>query len=215
MTEDIINAQYDISKKSKLKKFYDNNIIIIYSLISILIITFVSLYFYFKNIEKNKIILSEKFVQAKIHLNNEEKDKATEILKRIIYDNDSTYSTLSFFLILNQNLISDYNELSKIFDYLLDNNDFDEEVKNLLIYKKALFNSDQVTESKLLEDLKPILNSKSLWKPHALLLLGDYFFQKGEHIKAKEFYGQILTIDNLKRDLFEQVILQLSLIEKK
>ena len=49
------------------------------------------------------------------------------------------YSTLSFFVILNQNLITDYNELLRsMFDHLLTNNEFDKEIRNLLVYKKAL-----------------------------------------------------------------------------
>ena len=64
-------------------------------------------------------------------------------------------------------------------------------VRNLLIYKKLLFNSNLANESELLEEVKPLLNSETLWKPHALLLLGDYFASKGEYLKAKEFYTQI------------------------
>ena len=67
-------------------------------------------------------------------------------LKEIFFANDSTYSTLSFFLMLNQNLISDPNEISSFYDHLLKNNKFDKEIRNLLIYKKALFNANFVEE---------------------------------------------------------------------
>ena len=117
-----------------------------------------------------------------------------------------------FFLILNQNLISDYKELSVLFDHLLANNKFEKEVRNLLVYKKALFNSNFVNESELLEGIKPLLNKDTLWRPHALLLLGDYFVSKGEYLKAKEFYTQILSINNLQKDLYDQAISQLTLI---
>ena len=99
-----------------------------------------------------------------------------------------------------------------LFEHILTNNKFDEEIKNLLIYKRAIFNSDFVSESELLERLKPVLNEDSLWKPHALILLGDYFTSKKEYLKAKEFYSQTLSIKNLPRDLYDQVRFQLSLI---
>ena len=51
-----------------------------------------------------------------------------------------------------------------------------------------------------------------MWRPHALLLLGDYFVSKGEYLKAKEFYTQILSINNLQKDLYDQAISQLTLI---
>ena len=212
MTENLFEAQYDITKKSKLKKFYESNKILIFSSILILIIFFGSLSFYLEINEKKKLLLSENYVQAKIYLENGDKIAATNMLKNLIFSNDPVYSTLSFFLILNQNLISNHQELSVLFDHLLENNKFENEVRNLLIYKKSLFNSNLTNESELLEEVKPLLNSETLWRPHALLLLGDYFVSKGEYLKAKEFYTQILSINNLQKDLYDQAISQLTLI---
>jgi len=212
MTENLFEAQYDITKKSRLKKFYESKKILIFSSVLTLIIFFVSLGFYVEIKEKKKLLLSENYVQAKIYLENGNKIEATNILKKLILSNDPVYSTLSFSLILNQNLISDRQKLSVLFDHLLENNKFDDEVRNLLIYKKSLFNSNLANESELLEEVKPLLNSETLWKPHALLLLGDYFASKGEYLKAKEFYTQILSINNLQKDLYDQAISQLTLI---
>ena len=212
MTENLFEAQYDITKKSKLKKFYESNKILIFSSILILMIFFGSLIFYLEINEKKKLLLSENYVQAKIYLENGDKIAATNMLKNLIFSNDPVYSTLSFFLILNQNLISDHQELSVLFDHLLENNKFENEVRNLLIYKKLLFNSNLTNESELLEEVKPLLNSETLWRPHALLLLGDYFVSKGEYLKAKEFYTEILSINNLQKDLYDQAISQLTLI---
>ena len=215
MNEKLIETQYDITKKSRLRKFYDSNKILIFSSILILVILFGSISFYLESIEKKKILLSESYIQAKVYLEIGDKIKATNILKRIIFSNDSIYSTLSFFLILNQNLIIDYDELSILFDHLLANNKFEEELKNLLIYKKILFDSNFISESELLETVKPLLNTNTLWKPHALLLLGDYFVSKKEYLKAKEFYMQIFTINNLQKDFYDQARSQLTFIANK
>ena len=72
--------------------------------------------------------------------------------------------------------------------------------------------SDFVDETELLQSIKPLINTNTLWKPHALLLLGDYFVFKKEYLKAKEFYLQILSIKDLNRELYENAELQLSLI---
>jgi len=212
MPENFIEAQYDVTKKSKIKRFYESNKILIYSSILILIIVFGSLGFYLENKEREKILLSENYIQAKFYLENGKKNEALNTLKKVIFANDPTYSTLSFFLILNQNLISDYKEISTLYDHLLENNKFEKELRNLLIYKKALFDSNFVIESELLETIKPLLNTDTIWKPHALLLLGGYFMSKGENIKAKEFYQQILSINNLHKDLYAQAKSQLVLI---
>ena len=212
MTENLFETQYNITKKSKLKKFYDSNKILIYSSILIVTIFFVTLSLYLENREKKRILLSENYVQAKIYLENGKKIEAINILKSVIFANDSTYSPLCFFLILNQDLISDSKEISILFEHLLENNKFEKELRNLLIYKKALFISNSIIESELLETIKPLLNTDTLWKPHALLLLGDYFMSKGENIKAIEFYQQILSINNLHKDLYNQAKSQLVII---
>jgi len=212
MPENSIEAQYDVTKKSKLIKFYESNKILIYSFIAILVILIGSFNFYLEDKEKKRIVLSENYIQAKIYLENENKEIAKDILKKLIYSNDTTYSTLSFFLILNQNLITDYKEISILFDYLLANNKFDKESKNLLIYKKVLFSLNFITESELLEITKPLLNSETFWKPHVLLLIGDYFVSKKENIKAIDFYQQILSIKGLHKDIYDQARSQLIFI---
>ena len=146
MTDNLFEAQYDITKKSKLKKFYESNKILIFSSIFILIIFFGSLSFYLETKENKKLLLSENYVQAKIYLENGDKITATNILKNLIFSNDPVYSTLSFFLILNQDLISDHQELLVLFDHLLENNKFENELRNLLIYKKSLFRSNLINE---------------------------------------------------------------------
>ena len=212
MPENFIQDQYDITKKSKIKKFYESNKIFIFSSALILIILFGSLSFYLESKKSKKILLSENYIQAKIYLENGNKNESLNMLKKIIFANDSTYSTLSFFLIINRNLIEDYKEISILYDHLLENNKFEKELRNLLIYKKALLNSNFVIESELLETTKPLLNTDTVWKPHALLLLGDYFMSKGENIKAIEFYQQILSINNLHKALYDKAKFQLTII---
>ena len=215
MPENFFEARSDITKKSKIKKFYESNKILIFSSILILIILFGSLSLYLESKEKKKILLSENYIQAKFYLENGNKSAALNTLKKVIFSNDPTYSVLSFFLILNQNLISNYKEISVLYDHLLANNNFEAELRNLLIYKKALFNSDFVNESELLETIKPLLKKDTLWKPHGLLLLGDYFVSKGEYIKAIEFYQKIFTINNLHKDLYDHARFQLAIISNE
>ena len=81
MTDNLFEAQYDNTKKSKLKKFYESNKILIFSSIFILIIFFGSLSFYLETKENKKLLLSENYVQAKIFLENGDKITATNILE--------------------------------------------------------------------------------------------------------------------------------------
>jgi predicted negative regulator of RcsB-dependent stress response len=212
MNENLFETQYDVTKKSKLKKFYEVNKILIFSVILILIIAIASGSFYSETKEKKKILLSDNYLAAKVYLENGDRNKVKNILKTIIFANDSTYSTLSLFLILNENLIVDQGELSNLFDHVLENNKFEKEVKNLIIFKKALFQSNFVSELELLDAVKPLINTETVWKPHALLLLGDYFASKKEYLKAKEFYVQILSLKNLHNELYNHARSQLIFI---
>ena len=215
MADDLIEAQYDITKKSKMLKFYQENKILIYSIIFFILIIIGSTFFYLERKEKNNIALADSYIEAKIYLENGDKNKAKEILTNIIYKSSSTYSAMSLFVILSKNLIADKEELYNLFDYILKNKKFDDEIKNLILFKKALFQSNFSTELELLKIVKPILNSDSLWRPYALLLLGDYFTSKKEYKKAKDFYMQILTIRNLQRELYDHANLQLASINLK
>ena len=212
MTENLIEAQYYVTKKSKLKKFYEKNKIFIFSITFIFFFTLGFFSIYLENQEKKKVLLSENYIQAKVYLDNGNKNKALELLKNVVFANDPTYSTLCFFLIMNQGLITDYKELTVLFDHLLKNNKFSKEQRNLLIYKKALLNSNFVNEEDMLKTLKPLLNNETFWTPHALILLGDYFASKKEYIKAMEFYTKIFTISNLDQDLYKHARSQLTII---
>tara|TARA_B100001123_G_C14987625_1_gene898229 strand:+ start:50 stop:697 length:648 start_codon:yes stop_codon:yes gene_type:complete len=212
MTKNLFETQYDLTKKNKFKIFYDSNKKLIFSIIFIFVITSVSLTYYSESNKKKRILLSEDYIKAKVYLENGEKNKAIKILKKGIYFNDPSYSVLCFFLILDANLIEDFTELSILFNHLLENNKFEKETENLLIYKKAMFNSNFATESALIEEIRPLLDGNSLWKPHALMLLGDYFTSKKEYTKAREFYSQILIIENIERNLFDEAKSKLLLI---
>ena len=212
MSENSFQARYDLTKKSKIKLFYDSYKILIFSTAISILIIFITFSFYFENKKKQRIWLSENYIQAKIYLENGNKNKASNTLKKIIFANDSTYSTLAFFLMLNQNLVSDPKEILPLYDHLLENNNFEKELRNLLIYKKSLFSLNFISETELLKTTKPLLGTDTLWRPHALLLLGDYFMSKGENIKAGEFYRQILSMNNLHKDLYEQAKSQLAII---
>jgi len=212
MNDKSYQAQYDVTKKSKIRIFYDKYKTIIFSTISVLIIALISVTFYFNKIEKKKVEIANKYLTAKILIDDNKKDKAIPILKKIILENDNTYSALSLFLILNENLIKNQNEIIIFFDHILSNNKFDNEIKNLILFKKALFQSDFVNEKVLIDSLNPLLNTQSLWKPHALLLTGDYFFSKKEYQKAKEFYIKIMQLKNLNKEFYNHSQMQLTLV---
>ncbi|WP_415300604.1 hypothetical protein [Candidatus Pelagibacter sp. Uisw_134_02] len=132
---------------------------------------------------------------------NHSEKKSTEELIDIVKENDTTYSPLALYFLLDNNLIKNKEEINFLFDELIIKTNLDEEIKNLNIYKKGLFNSNFVSENELIKILNPIINSKSIWKSHALYLVAEFFYAKGEYQKAKEFFNQVLMLTNLNSDI--------------
>ena len=184
------------TRNEKIKNFFVNNKKNLIISITIMILGLV-VYFAFSEIEeRNKIKLANKFNLAKINYKENQKQITISELVEIIHQNDVTYSPLALYFILDNNLIEDNNKINKLFDELVNQTNLDTEIKNLIIYKKALFNSDFTSENDLLKILKPIINSESIWKSHALYLLAEFFYSKNEKQKAKEFFNQILILPN-------------------
>ena len=122
-------------------------------------------------------------------------------LIEIINKKDPTYSPLSLYFILDKKLISDHVKINGYFDLLIKNTPLDKEINYLVIYKKALFNADQAQESDLLNILNPLINSESVWRSHALYLMAEFFYSKDQKQKSKEFFNQIISLENPNSDI--------------
>ena len=215
MNENLLETKYDVTKKNRFLNFYKSNKILIYSIIFIIIFSVSSLFVYNSIVEKKKIKISNDYVQAKIYLELNQKDKAKSVLEKIVLSNNSTYSTLSLFLLLEENLVKDDNEMISFFDHVIENNKFEEELKNLIVLKKAIFQSNFSSEVELLDTTKSIINSDSIWKPHALILIGDYFAAQKQFVKAKEFYSKVLSTRNLNQTLYDRTNSRLAIIQNE
>ena len=108
---------------------------------------------------------------------------------------------MSLYFIIDNKLVSNQSEINDYFDILIEKTSLDKEIKNLVIYKKALFNSDQAQENDLLNILNPLINSKSVWKSHALYLMAEYFYFKDQKQKSKEFFNQIANLEDANSDI--------------
>jgi len=189
------------TRNEKIKNFFINNrknLIVGFSTIIFLIIG----YFLMIEIkERGKIKLANQFNITIINFKTEDKQSTINQLTKLIKENDATYSPLALYFLIDNDLINNRDEINSLFDELINHTTLDEEIKNLNIYKKALFNSDFATENDLLQILNPIINSKSIWKSHSLYLVAEYFYSNGEKQKAKEFFNQILTLSNANSDI--------------
>jgi hypothetical protein len=200
MEEDIsiINSN---TRQEKVRNFFVNNKNKIISTIIILVIILVGAYSFDSYKTNKKKEISNKFNSTTLSHSDNTKDLTIQNLVEIINEQDSTYSPLSLYFIIDNKLISNQSEINSYFDILIEKTSLDEEIKNLVIYKKALFNADQAQESDLLNILNPLINSKSVWKSHALYLMAEYFYSKDQKQKSKEFFNQIANLEDANPDI--------------
>ena len=200
MDEDtaIINRN---TRNEKIRNFFRNYKKILILIISLIIILLI-FYFVFAEFKENKKIkISDKYNSIVTEYSEINKEISKDALIELINKKDSTYSPLALFFIIDNRLVLDQTKINDLFNILIDSTSLEKEIKNLIIYKKALYNADIANENQLLEILKPVINSKSIWRSHALYLMAEYFYSRNEKQKAKEFFSQIVSLENSNQDL--------------
>ena len=190
---EIINTNTRIEKLKNFLVVKRKKIITIFIILILILISFFA-YQEFKS--RNKIKLANKFNKIVTSFENGKKNLNDELID-IINVKDKTYSPLAFFFLLDNDLISSKDEINSYFDLLINNIPLEKEIKNLTIYKKGLFNSEYVQENELLNILNPIIKSESMWKPQALYLMAEFYLSKNQKQKSKEFFNQIIEMENI------------------
>jgi len=184
------------ARNERIKNFFIDNKKKLISIVSIILVIVIGYLSFEKFKERTKIKLANKYNLALIDLNPDNKQKTIDEMVKVVKSNDTTYSPLALYHLLDNNLLENNEEINTLFNELIEKTNLDKEIKNLIIYKKALFNSDLVSENELLKILNPVVNSESIWKSHALYLLAEFFYSKEEKQKAKEIFNQILVLSN-------------------
>ncbi|MBD1164347.1 hypothetical protein IDG86_01025 [Pelagibacterales bacterium SAG-MED13] len=194
----IINSN---TRNEKIKKFFIDYKKTIFSFISIIVILLISYFTFGEFKDKKKIDISNTYNSIIINYSETTKDKTIKKLIDLINKKDSTYSPLSLYFLIDNNLIAERKKINDLFDVIINKTSLDKEIKNLIIYKKALYNADESDESYLLNILNPLINSDTVWKSHALYLMAEYFYSKNELQKSKEFFIQIINLENANQNL--------------
>ena len=190
---EIINTN---TRVEKLKNYLISKKRAIITLLILLILILISFFGYKEFNSRNKEKLSNKYNKIVTSFENGKKNVNNDLIY-IINTKDKTYSPLAFFFLLDNDLISSNDEINSYFDLLIDEVPLEKEIKNLTIYKKGLFNSDFVDENELLNILNPIIKSESMWKPQAMYLMAEYYLSKKQKQKSKDFFNQIINIENI------------------
>jgi len=192
------------TRNEKIKNFLVNNKSKILTIIISIVVLLLLFFGYGEYKKRNKISVSDEFNSLTIGYNKENNSKILIGLINVIKERNPTYSPLALYFIIDNGLTDDKDQINEYFDILIEDTSLENEIKNLVIYKKGLYNADIVDEAGILKILKPIINSESVWKSHALYLLGEYFYSKQENQKAKDFFEQIVSLENSNLEIKTQ-----------
>ena len=189
------------TRREKFKNFITKykKILIGSSSAFVLIIFLFFLYSDFKH--KNQLKIADKFNEITTSYDNKKNENIVQDLTSIIYKKDKTYSPLALNFLIDNKIVNDKEKINKFFDIIINEIKHEKEIKNLITYKQALYNAESSTENNLLKILNPILNSDSIWKSHSLYLMAEYFYANNQNQKAKEFFNQIITLENSNPDI--------------
>ena len=200
MDEDIsiINTN---TRNEKIKNFFIQNKKKIISGLIFIIILLISFFAFGEYQDSKKVKISDSFNSITINYSKNNKEKTANNLIKIVNEKNSTYSPLSLYFIIDNKLISEKNTINNLFDVIIDETSLDPEIKNLNIYKKALYNANDSSEGDLLNILNPLIKSESIWKSHALYLMAEFFYSKNEMQKSREFFNQILNLENANQEI--------------
>ena len=156
---EIINNQ---TRLEKFNNFFKKNLKLIISIIVTFVFILIVIFSFqiYKTNKKNQI--ANKFNLTISMFDQGEQNKVISSMKEIINDKDSTYSPLALYFLIDNKIDLPNDEINNYFDIIINEVKLDEEIKNLNIFKKALFNSELETEDTMLKILKPLINSDSI-----------------------------------------------------
>ena len=140
--------------KNRIINFYSFNKVKIYIFTLIIIIALSSFFFIKNNIQKNNVLISEKYVEAGLLLLSEQEDRSKKLYEEIILSKNNIYSILALNKIIEKSLLNDQVKILEYFN-ILEKSNFPDDQKDLISFKKALY---LIKELKVQEGKKSYMN---------------------------------------------------------
>ena len=200
MDEDltIVNTN---TRNEKIKNFLNNNKKKFFILLITIVVLLIAFFGYNEYVNQKKLDTSNYYNSIIIDYSSKTKKITKDRLVEIINRKDPTYSPLSLYFIIDEKLITEREKINSLFDILILETSLENEIKNLIIFKKGLFNADEANENELLNILNPLIKSNSVWSSHALYLIAEFFYSNNQLQKSKEFFQKIIELDNANKDI--------------
>ena len=136
MDEDI-SAINTSTRNEKIKNFFVNNKKRIIIVLSILILLVVGYFVYDEIGIRNKIKIEDQYNSSTINYFSGNNINVENKMIEIIKTKDKSYSPLALYFLLDNNIINSKEKINDLFDIIINEISLEEEIKNLIIYKKS------------------------------------------------------------------------------
>ena len=186
MSEETLKTE---NKLKIIQIIFKKNIKYIFILTFVIILAAIASIYVKNNKEKNQVLVSEKFINAKILLEKKQNGKAKKIIEELVDNKNSFYSPLSLSLIISNELEKSEENIINLFDKVLSINSLEKLELDLILYKKTIFLAKIGKDQKLLDTANRLINNESSLRNETINLLGEYFLNKGEKLKSEEYFN--------------------------
>lgn len=162
--------QEKVELKDRLISIYKKNKFKIYLFLGVILISIILFFSYEINKKRNNNLMAEKYIEAGLYLNINEKEKSLKLYQEIILSENKFYSILALNTIVEKKLITDKKKILDYFSFL-ENVISKKENKDLIMFKKAIYliKTSDIQSGKNL--LKNLVDNNSLLKSLALEIL--------------------------------------------
>ena len=195
---EIINRE---TSKDKIINFVKKNKVKIASIIFTFFIIVVVFFSYEIFLSKKKFNIADKFNNTVNQFNTGSNIDILEDMTAIIETREKTYSPLALYFLLDNNLITSKDDANRFFDIIINDLGLNQNLVMLNIYKKSLYNADDLIEAELLKMIAPVLKQDNIWQSHALYLIAEYYFSNGNKSKSLEYFNKIISNTNSNSEI--------------
>ena len=124
------------TRNEKIRSFFVNNRKLILIILIVLISCLIS-YFAIKEYRENqRLEISDLYNSIVTEYNEENKEKTKKLLIDLINKNDPTYSPLSLYFIIDNELITERTQINILFDEIIKDTSLDKEIKKFNYLQK-------------------------------------------------------------------------------
>ena len=116
------------TRREKIKVFFIKHKKTIYLLMSLILLTIFSTFFYLDNVKKQKAEIANKFIKASINYNLKKEANYLKEFNEIINTYDSTYAPLALFFLIDNKVLNSNEEANHLFDQVLNNANLEKEI---------------------------------------------------------------------------------------